>query len=147
MTKDFRDAFYQSEQVREDGSPIPSERLTDPYENAQNYIPFPCVGIITAVRLVDDPENMSRLFRSPVAHTWDTEDKDGYFKSTLGVADSVGPHVECDVFIVKGFTTDELRLPGVPVCLSFGGIDNYVCMEDYDNVIKFKNLLDENGIY
>tara|TARA_Y100000310_G_scaffold304457_1_gene343656 strand:+ start:1736 stop:3466 length:1731 start_codon:yes stop_codon:yes gene_type:complete len=147
MGRDFRDAQYIGGQRREDGSIIPAEALTDSYEERQNYIPFPCIGIIVAVRPVDDPENWSRKFNETLSHTWSALDSSGYMISQPESASSVGPQVECDVYIIKGFVTDEPFIQGVPFCPTFGGIDNFgfITPQPTTNTSRISELYKSNG--
>ena len=140
------DAFF-STLHRPDGSPVPASETSDPYYENQNLIPYPCVGIVTAVHYVDGPTNASRLFQSPLSHSWDSKKVGDYIAELVESSDTLGPHVECDVVIIKGLPTDEAQLPNVPVCLGFGGIDNYgfVTPQAVTNTSRISDIYKGNG--
>jgi hypothetical protein len=141
------DAPFYSTRFYDDGSPVSSDQSVDDHHEQGNYIPYPCLGIILEVHPIDSVNNASRIFKDFITHTWSSTESAGYISSAAESSSGVGPHVECSVRILSGLPTDELPLNNVPVCISFGGVDNYgfVTPQGTTNTSRVSDLYKSNG--
>lgn len=107
-------------------------------ENQDTYsevvIAWPVVGVITNVYYCNDFRNRSLMVRkgtyAPYVNSTVREiSVEGESKEIVEQSNpfefEAGPHFECDVKLLSGFGLDNITLRNVPVCNSFGGIQNF----------------------
>ena len=98
-------------------------------EERLKNVNWPVLGVIVAVNYADSERNISRqVIATPDDTLNRTLTADGLIKNLAKGSTTKGPQIECDVRIVEGLSdgnTDQPLIRAIPMCNTFGGIEDY----------------------
>ena len=100
-----------------------------PVAEKNHNINWPVLGIIVDVKFADSERNKSRqALASRDEELNRTLSAEGLIKSLSSGSRTKGTQIECDVRVVDGLSrgnADQPILLGVPICNTFGGVEDY----------------------
>tara|TARA_R100001082_G_scaffold107344_1_gene81115 strand:- start:7763 stop:9529 length:1767 start_codon:yes stop_codon:yes gene_type:complete len=100
-----------------------------PVAEKNHNINWPVLGIIVDVKFADSERNRSRqALASRDEELNRTLSAEGLIKSLSSGSRTKGTQIECDVRVVDGLSrgnADQPILLGVPICNTFGGVEDY----------------------
>ena len=104
-----------------------------PGEEAYNSINFPILGVIDTLYFADDPRNRSNAIANPKStnvafHDLLAKNQDEWLTRSIATTLHTGHRLEARVKVVmgpNGHVDSGTFLENVPLCISFGGAQNY----------------------